>query len=82
MNENAHFELSGEKLAIEKAIRNRAILDWLRLLPRRDRLRLMVRYAQHLTCPVCEITEDFTDAESLEWIWSQHREEIERACGK
>lgn len=68
---------------INKAIRNAGILKWYASLPLiagkgvLTRSSLVVDYANHLQCPVCEVVPTMTGEDDLDYLWSKHRKLIE-----
>ena len=70
---------------IQKALRNKKILDWYNDLPLIggygiiSRSSVIVGYAKVLQCPVCEVTFDAPDEEMFDFLYRNFHHSIDGA---
>jgi hypothetical protein len=70
---------------IDKALRNKRILEWFKSLPLigpadvPSRSAIVVYYADQLRCPTCEITYEMMDEDSLDFLYSNYAKLIDKA---
>lgn len=62
---------------INKLTHNAKILRWLASLDPESLSLAVDFYADYLDCPKDEINPEFSDPESLEWLWRNFRAQIE-----
>ena len=69
---------------VEKALRNKKILDWYRSLPLISgtgavtRSGIVVAYSKHLQCPIAEILCDMSGDDDLDFIYKNYIKLIEK----
>lgn len=69
---------------LHKAIRNKRILAWFKALPLIGKYGVVTRssvvvfYAKALDCPVCEISYDMEDQDSLDFLYKNYAKEIDQ----
>jgi hypothetical protein len=70
---------------IDKALRNKRILEWYQALPLIGgpgvvtRSSIVVAYAKHIGCPVSEIVFDMTGEDDLDFIYEKYIKLINKA---
>lgn len=58
------------------ASRNTATLRWLATQDEETILSIRMLYAGSLGCPLCEVTDELADIQSLEFVWNMFSSRI------